>query len=197
MLDVRIQVQSRFVHLFIIHKSKKKRKKQNKLKTSFHFYLMWEMLYSLLESERHIVFLLLVTLFTIFCSLVSSHFFAALSSVFFFSFVHTIFQLSSPSTQALFLLVGFFFFSLLAAQLHFCLLLSTFLATDVERSPGSPQIRCCWWPPNSSYIAAHHGVREAISVFISSSPVGGEILALKSQDQQEVVCVGHFGTSLC
>lgn len=131
---------------------------------------MWEMLYSLLESEHHIVFLLLVTLFPIFCSLLSSHFFAALSSVFFFfSLLSIPFSSLLLPLRELYSCLLFFFFTLLAAQLHFCLSPSTFLATDVERSPGSPQIRCCWWPPNSSYIAAHHRVREAISVFISSS----------------------------
>lgn len=108
-----------------------------------------------------IPYILFPSLISFLCCLVLCFFF-------FFPFVHTIFQLSSPSTRALLLLVVFFF-TLLAAQLHFCLSPSTFLATDVERSPGSPQIRCCWWPPNSSYIAAHHRVREAISVFISSS----------------------------
>lgn len=79
------------------------------------------MLYSLPESGHPIVLLLLVTLFPIFCSLVLSLISLLPCPLFcflFFSSVHIIFQLSSPPTDALLLLVVFF--SLLAARLHFC-----------------------------------------------------------------------------
>lgn len=111
MLDVRKQDQSRFIHLFIIHKSKKI-KTRNNLNAPFYFSLMWEMLYSLPESGHPIVLLLLVTLFPIFCSLVLSLISLLPCPLFcflFFPSVHIIFQLSSPPTDALLLLVVFFF----------------------------------------------------------------------------------------
>lgn len=165
-------------------------KKPNKLKIPYHFSLMWEMLYSFPESEPHVVLLLLVTLFSVFSSLVSS-----LTTLLTCPLGFGFFFLCPYNFPAFFSLYTCFtpacwvFFSL-AAKLHICLLPLTFLSIGVERSTGSPQIKCRWWPPNSSYVAVRQKQTGNSWFCFQLFLVGGGILVLKSQDHQQVVCVG-------
>jgi len=129
---------------------------------------MWEMLYSLLESEHHVILLLLVTLFPVFCSLDSSLTSLLTCHLFWFFFpcpynFPVFFSFYTCFTPACWV------FSSFATQLHICLVPSTFLPVGVDRSTGSPQTKCCGWPPDSSSAAVDPRGRWAVPGFVASS----------------------------